>query len=270
PSVPIGYDLVFGPLNYASNAPGYMGVVEIQTYDVDTCAAVCNKADADSNGGICKAINIWQPVINGTPAAYTNCALYYLPIDASTATNSGDATNRIAVTRSEGYARQNLLPSTGFEGFNCTFPNQNSPPCYTDSFGGWVGTSSVGGVSDATIVNSQSQNFAHFGHSAAQLGSQFTDQQRGTLTASAALKTDPGVDYILEFFIRAPHTPQQGHADIVPQMDILWNGKAVANISGIFVAFTRQALIVTAVGLDHLAFTGGFFPSPILLDDISL
>ncbi|KAJ7586750.1 hypothetical protein C8J56DRAFT_945498 [Mycena floridula] len=269
--VPVGYDFVFGPLDDANNAPGFMGFVFIDTYDTIACANICNNADPDTNGGACKAFNIWQGAINGTPAAQVTCALYFLPIDASTATNPGDTENDLTVTLSRGYVRQDLLPDGGFEGFNCTFPTPSgSFSCFTESFGGWLGTSPPEGSLDATIENADSQLFAHIGHSAAQLGSQATDQFPGTLSVVDPLATEPGVDYILEFFIRAEHTPQQGFEDLTPSMNITWNGDVVGTVSGIFVAFTRQALTVTAQGQDTLSLTGGFWPSFIVLDDIVL
>jgi len=268
---PVGYDFSFGPIDFANNAPGYMGFDFIDTYDTTACANVCNSADPDANGGICKAFNIWQGVVNGTPAAQVTCAMYFIPIDASTATNPGDVGNNLTVTSSMGFVRQDLLPDGTFEGFNCTFPTASgSFSCYTESYDGWLGTSPPEGLLDATIENAASPFFAHMGFSAAQLGSQATDQFPGTLSVVDPLATEPGVDYVLEFFIRAQDAPQPGFADLTPSMNITWNGDVVGTVSGIFANYTREQFTLTAVGNDTFSVTGGFWPSFILLDDIYL
>jgi hypothetical protein len=90
PSVPEGFELVYGPTDGANNAPGvserflfiitrdyltsflkYMGFILLSQYDPTACAQACNERDADPIGGQCEYFNIWRAEINGEPESYT-------------------------------------------------------------------------------------------------------------------------------------------------------------------------------------------------------
>lgn len=58
---PAGYSNTFTNLNASNNAMGYMGFTTLQTYDVQTCAAQCNKI----NG--CMSVNICEHPQKGKP-----------------------------------------------------------------------------------------------------------------------------------------------------------------------------------------------------------
>jgi len=51
-----------------------MGLVGLETYDVQTCADYCTTRAPDEIGGPCVYINIWRALINGEPGA-TTCSL---------------------------------------------------------------------------------------------------------------------------------------------------------------------------------------------------
>ncbi|EEB99797.1 hypothetical protein MPER_00430, partial [Moniliophthora perniciosa FA553] len=90
PDIPEGYEHVFGPLDGANNAPGFMGFAFLDRYDVQACAELCNKRGFDSNGGACKFFNLWRAVYSDKPHTYT-CSMYYEVTDASTASNHGQS-----------------------------------------------------------------------------------------------------------------------------------------------------------------------------------
>ncbi|KAG5642425.1 hypothetical protein DXG03_002799 [Asterophora parasitica] len=79
PDTPDGYELVFGPVYGANNAPGYMGYVFLDKYDVNACATACNNRDPDPQGGPCQYFNIWRALVGGVPTTYT-CSLVCLRI----------------------------------------------------------------------------------------------------------------------------------------------------------------------------------------------
>ncbi|PWN19203.1 hypothetical protein BCV69DRAFT_303601 [Microstroma glucosiphilum] len=107
PTTPSGYTFTFGPLDAATSASlavGYMGYDFITQYDPNQCAKLCDARKADPVGGKCKFFNIWRGVVSGKPTTYT-CSYFYQATDASTATNTGDAVNKVTVTFSRGYTR---------------------------------------------------------------------------------------------------------------------------------------------------------------------
>ncbi|TFK67836.1 hypothetical protein BDN72DRAFT_858869 [Pluteus cervinus] len=255
PSVPAGYQLVFGPTNGANQAPGYMGFSFLDKYDVQACANLCNTRGADSVGGVCQYFNIWRALVNGNPTTYT-CSFYYLPTDASTATNTGQG--NLQVTYSRGYQRISTLLDGGFEdcGISC-----ESDPTSDDH---WVATSA--GSNDAVIA--YRDGFGRTGHSLGVLGSIFgEDALSGTITTNPPIPTIAGIDYVLQFF----------HQSIFMQNDetnavltVFWNGVQVLSIHPGAQAWTPYQVAVTAVGSDVLSFTGGSWPAYDFLDDISL
>ena len=48
-----------------------MGFAFLDRYDVDACAAECNKRGGDGWGGACQYFNIWRAVVNGNPTTYS-------------------------------------------------------------------------------------------------------------------------------------------------------------------------------------------------------
>ncbi|KAJ7696584.1 hypothetical protein B0H17DRAFT_929566, partial [Mycena rosella] len=85
---PEGYELVFGPISAANDAPGYMGFALLDKYDPSVCAKLCNQREPDAVGGACKFFNIWRGLVKQARTTYT-CAMYSVPTNASTAVNAG-------------------------------------------------------------------------------------------------------------------------------------------------------------------------------------
>jgi hypothetical protein len=259
PADPEGYELVFGPTNGANNAPGYMGFAFLDKYDVDACAQQCNTRGADSNGGACQYFNIWRAVVNGNPTTYT-CSMYFLVADESTAVNTGQGD--LQVTFSRGYKRKNFLIDGGFEGFqNC------DDFCFAASYANWVGTSSPGGVFDATFFFFET--FAHSGHGSALLGSaDGSDKLSGTITPAKPLDTVAGKTYEISFFQQSSFA---GSALEAPAFfTVLWNGQVVQTVNVGFTDWKFFSFQVTAKGNDIFAITGGAAPAWSFFDDINI
>ncbi|TFK64471.1 hypothetical protein BDN72DRAFT_774517 [Pluteus cervinus] len=253
PPVPDGYEFVFGPTNGANNAAGYMGFAFLDKYDVQACANQCNTRGPDANGGACQYFNIWRAVVNGNPTTYT-CAMYYLPTDASTATNTGQGD--LQVTYSRGYKRISYLPDGGFEGYvDCDFF------CYTTSYANWAGTPG----DDATIFFYTF--YARTGHGSGLLGSAAGfDTTPGTLAPTHPLNTVAGKDYWITFFQDSTYSgPGFEAASFV---EVKWNGATVLSLHPGYQAWTYYQVKVTAAGNDQLAFFGGDPPAWTFLDDI--
>ncbi|TFK67817.1 hypothetical protein BDN72DRAFT_770244, partial [Pluteus cervinus] len=256
PSVPDGYTFVFGPTNGANNAPGYMGFAFLDKYDVQACANLCNARGADPTSGVCQYFNIWRAVVNGDPTTYT-CSMYYIPSDASTATNNGQG--NLQVTYSRGYQRITYVPDGGFEGFGaCT------PACTTESDANWIGSSP--GYEDALIFHVP--RYARSGSSVALLGSASDiDALPGTYTTANPLATVAGEDYWVQFF---QWSAWPGSSEVDAFIDVYWNGVKVLSIHPGLQNWTPYQVQVTAAGNDVLSFTGGSAPSWDFLDDVSL
>ncbi|KAF8625148.1 hypothetical protein AX17_006926 [Amanita inopinata Kibby_2008] len=257
PPTPRGYQFVFGPINAANIAPGFMGFSFLNRYDVDACARLCNARAPDPVGGACKFFNIWRAVVNNIPTTYT-CAMYYLPTDQSTATNRGQG--NLQVTFSRGYRRISYVPDGGFEGYNpCpTF-------CFATSYANWIGTSPRGGVLDATIF--KFVPYAHSGHSVGILGSaNGHDNLPGTLAPRNPLGTSRGRRYAITFFHESSFSGPVLEANAF--VDIMWNGRAIATIRPGFQRWTYYTFPVVAIGNDRLAFHGGKAPSWDFIDDV--
>ncbi|KAK7025236.1 fruit-body specific protein a, partial [Favolaschia claudopus] len=260
-TVPSGYELVFGPISAANNAPGYMGFAFLNKYDVSACAKLCDTRGTDSAGGVCQYFNIWRAIIQNKPRTYT-CAMYYLPTDNSTATNTGQGP--LSVTRSRGYRRISYVVDGGFEDYTCP---DNGDFCFTESGAGWVGTSS-NGTDDATIFHYAP--YARTGAGVGLLGSAFgSDPYAGLLTASISRKLVAGRSYLLQFFHSSTYSGEQLEANAF--VVVLWNGRIVGSIGGYspwrYFTFTVQA---QGGGNDTLAFAGGTAPAYDFLDDVSL
>ncbi|KAJ7237235.1 hypothetical protein C8J57DRAFT_127460 [Mycena rebaudengoi] len=256
PTVPDGYDLVFGPTGGANNAPGYMGFAFLDKYDVDACAQLCNARGADPNGGGCAYFNIWRAVVSGIPTTYT-CSMYYLVANESTAVNFGQGD--LVVTYSRGYARKSVLPDGGFESFD---GNDCDGFCFTESNANWIGSSPAGGH-DATIFFDDAP-FPHSGHSAALFGAIFDDNtQSGTLKPAKPLDTKAGVTYDIQCFMGGTFSQT---LESPAKVDIMWNGVRVGGVSGT-APWTFVHATVVAQGNDLLSFVGGQAPWWIYLDD---
>jgi len=259
PATPDGYELVFGPLNGANNAPGYMGFAFLDRYDVDACAEQCNERGADSVGGACQFFNIWRAVVNGNPTTYT-CSMYFIPADASTAVNTGQGD--LEVTFSRGYARKNFIVDGGFEDFN-----ECDDFCFDTQDANWIGTSPAGGTLDATIFFFQP--FAHSGNAVALLGSATgVDSLSGTLTYARPLATEPGKSYQISFFQASSFSPPAEEAPVT--IDVVWNGVTVTTFKPGFSNFEFLSVNVVAKGSDTLAFHGGEAPAWSFIDDVTV
>ncbi|TFK66971.1 hypothetical protein BDN72DRAFT_822908 [Pluteus cervinus] len=255
PPTPDGYEFVFGPTGGANNAGGYMGSADLDSYDVAACAAQCNTRGADATGGACQYFNIWRAVTNGNPTGYT-CSMYYIPTDASTATNYGQGD--LLVTLSRGYQRISYLPDGGFEDYN---PGGFDFAASDDN---WIGTSPPGGTLDATIFNFQP--YAHTGNSVALLGSAIgADALPGTLTPAAPLNLEAGKAYWVTFFQNSDFS---GGLETDAYIEVHWNGAIVLTINPGDENWTYYQVQVTAAGNDQLAFVGGPAPGWSFLDDI--
>ncbi|TFK73176.1 hypothetical protein BDN72DRAFT_855015 [Pluteus cervinus] len=192
-------------------------------------------------------------LVSGNPTTYT-CAMYYVPADALTATNTGQG--NLQVTYSRGYRRITYLPDGSFE--SCV----DCDSCWTLVNPNCLPTSPPGGDFDAELFYRPA--WAHTGHSFAILGSGFgSDAFAGTLTPKAPLNTVAGKQYLITFFQQSMGLDSQ---DAVAEAQ--WNGATVLTINPGFQAYTYYEIKVTAAGNDALAFHGGSFPAYDFLDDI--
>jgi len=262
PATPPGYEKIFGPLDGANNAPGYMGFAFLDQYDVDACAALCNTRGADPVGGACQFFNIWRALVDGIPTTYT-CSMYYLVADASTAVNFGQGD--LLVTDSRGYARSNSIVDGGFEGFTC---GAGEDFCFAASYANWEGTSPDGGNLDASIFDYVP--YARTGHSVALLGSAFgEDSLLGTLAPASPIATEAGVSYTLQFFLSTSYSGQDSEGDA--SVEIVWNGNTVDTIEPGFQAqWVPHQYTVVAQGNDVLQFVGSPAPAYAFIDDVAL
>ncbi|KAJ7597742.1 hypothetical protein C8J56DRAFT_327407 [Mycena floridula] len=263
PTTPDGYELVFGPLDGANNAPGYMGFAFLDRYDVDACAQLCNTRGADGSGGVCQFVNIWRAVVNGNPTTYT-CSFYYVPADASTAVNFGQGD--LKVTLSRGYRRKTAIIDGGFELDGLTGCS-DTVPCFVESDANWIGKSVNGGHWDALLFDFPP--FAHSGHSAATLGSgDGADDISGSFTPAKPLVTEAGKDYILQFFHNSNFNTEDEEQN--SKLDVVWNGAIVKSLRVGFSPWAVYQVQVTAIGNDKLEFIGGSFPAYDFVDDVDL
>lgn len=261
PPDPEGYEPVFGPTNGANNAPGYMGFVFIDKYDVNACALLCNTRGSDRIGGVCQYFNIWRAVVNGVPTTYT-CTFYYIVTDESTAVNYGQGD--LKVTFSRGYRRKSLIIDGGFEGYKC---GGSSTFCFTASYANWIGTSPHGGYLDASFFHYAP--YARTGSSVALLGSASGwDALAGILAPAKPLKTVAGRSYVITFFHSSSFSTRDAEKNAF--VDVLWNDAIVQTIRPGYQPFTFYEFKVTARGNDMLAFHGGKAPAWSFIDDVSV
>ncbi|TFK20799.1 hypothetical protein FA15DRAFT_759121 [Coprinopsis marcescibilis] len=267
PEVPEGYEYVFGPIDAANNANGYMGYTFLETYDVDVCATECNQRGADPVGGICKYFNIWRAVVDGIPTTYT-CAMYFEATDASTAVNAGQG--NLKVTYSRGYRRilapvepVDVIVDGSFEEYQCP---GNGDFCFSESTTHWVGTSPPGGSQDATFFHFQS--YAHTGTGVMLLGSATgADSLSGTIRPREPLATVAGRSYRITFWHSSAFSGPPLAAGA--RADVLWNGAVVHEIRG-YQEWEEHTVDVVANGSDLLSFHGGASPAWSFIDDISV
>ncbi|KAJ7759227.1 hypothetical protein B0H16DRAFT_1819759 [Mycena metata] len=264
PTVPEGYELVFGPISAANNAPGYMGYAFLSKYNPSACAKLCNERGPDASGGACKYFNIWRALVFGLPTTYV-CAMYSIPTDVSTALNAGQGP--LAVTRSRGYARISYIADGGFEAYSCP---DGADFCFAETAPGWNGTSAPGGYFDATIFHYSS--YAHTGAGVALLGCAFgSDGQMGTLTATGPLRgLKPGRSYAVQFFYASTYSG----ADLEKNafVEVWWNGALAGSVPVGFSPWAYFAVSVVAVGggNDVLQLKGGGAPAYSFIDDVYL
>ncbi|TFK67813.1 hypothetical protein BDN72DRAFT_858855 [Pluteus cervinus] len=236
PDVPNGYQLVFGPTDGANNAPGGL----VRTFATLVVPIPVGEFASTSTYGVLSS-------------------MYYIPTDASTATNTGQGD--LSVTYSRGYQRISILPDGGFEDYlEC------DDFCYASSDANWVGTIPSGGSEDAEIF--YDTDYARTGHGSLCLGSSSgADALPGTMTTANPLDTVAGSDYWIQFFQESAFRSNPEDAAFV---NVFWNGVQVLAITPGYQTWTPYQVSVTAVGSDVLSFTGGSFPSYDFLDDISL
>ncbi|KAG7089635.1 hypothetical protein E1B28_011298 [Marasmius oreades] len=258
---PEGYEYVFGPLRRANNALHYMGFVFLDSYDPKACAQECNKRGFDSVGGACKYFNIWRAVniVTRQAQSYT-CAMYYIPTDASTATNAGQG--NITVDLSRGYRRSSLLSDGGFDSFQC--PNGEAF-CFTDKTSTWTGTSPFGGHFDASIFHFA--YYAYYGTGVGLLGSaDGMDKLPGTLSPSHPLQTKAGGTYAIQFFLSSVFSGPVLEKEAF--VSVVWNGNVVKTFNTGYASWAYYEVIVTAAGDDRLSFVGGKAPAFTFIDEV--
>ncbi|CAK5283109.1 unnamed protein product [Mycena citricolor] len=262
PSVPAGYELVFGPISAANNAPAYMGFAFLDRYDPSACAQMCNQRQADDKGGACKFFNIWRAMVNDTPKTYT-CSMYYEPTNASTATNTGQGD--LKVTLSRGYRRISHISDGTFESYTCS---DGGVFCFTEQAAGWKGLSTTGGSLDATIFHYAP--YAHMGTGCALLGCAFgTDNHTGMLVPTSsfsALTKDK--TYEVQLFSSSMYSGMELEANSLLQ--VIWNGVMVGNVTAGYSDWKYHAFSVTALGggQDKLVLQGGSAPAYVFIDDV--
>ena len=256
----------------------YMGFAFLDRYDVDACAAECNKRGGDGWGGACQYFNIWRAVVNGNPTTYscsmvslfpstnrriwTNFQQYYIPSDNSTATNYGQG--NLQVTFARGYQRKNLIQDGDFESYDTC---NDDGTCFTESSSGWTGTSPDGGRLDATIFNYQP--YAHSGSAVGVLGAAYGDDSlSGTLQPVQPLNTVAGKQYQINFFHAAAFSGPSLESNAL--VNVMWNGQVVLTTTPGFQDWKLYQVSVTAQGQDTLAFTGGAAPAWSFIDDVAV
>ncbi|KAJ7623169.1 hypothetical protein FB45DRAFT_704448, partial [Roridomyces roridus] len=259
---PDGYDLIFGPISAANEAPGYMGFEFLDEYNPCACATFCNERAPDAEGGACKFFNIWRAEVNGTAKTYT-CSMYTLPTNASTATNKGQG--NLTVSLSRGYARKTYITDGEFEQYTC--PTGQDPSfCFADQAPGWNGTSPVGGFKDATIFHFE--EYAHEGSGVGLLGCAFgTDAMPGTLRPTL-LGLQRGRNYSVQFFHSSTYSGEDLEGPSF--VEVLWNGAVAGSVRVGYSPWTYFSFTVKAFGQgkDVLAFKGGMAPAYDFIDDV--
>ncbi|KAF9256611.1 hypothetical protein L218DRAFT_936497 [Marasmius fiardii PR-910] len=266
PDVPDGYEAVFGPLDGANNAPGYMGFAFLDRYDVQACADLCNTRGYDGQGGACAYFNIWKAVITDKPRTYT-CSMYYLPADASTAVNYGQGD--LKVTESRGYRRKNLVIDGNFEQYQCgdTSGVPENDFCYTTTTPNWIGVSPPGGILDATVFHYKP--YAHSGNGVVILGSASgADALSGTLKPAQPLNTVAGKTYKIQWFASSTYSGRDLEKDAF--LTVNWNGQAVQTFNLGYSTWSYYEVSVVAQGNDEVSFTGGKLTAYTFIDDIAV
>lgn len=295
PETPEGYELVFGPINGANNAPGVRllnvkpPIMEADhNYSTWALPSLIAMTSMPVHSSVIPAVLIaraghvntstsgarWsmarpQPThaawcapssIHKTKLTICGVNQYFIPADASTAVNTGQGS--LQVTFSRGYRRTNLVIDGGFEAFN-----ECEDFCFDTSDANWVGTSPAGGVDDATIFFFQP--FAHSGNAVALLGAaNGGDALAGTLTPRKPLKTLSGRQYSIGFFQASSFAPPVQEAPAF--VDVRWNGATVQTIHPGFSNYAFFQVTVTAKGNDVLSFHGGAAPAWSFIDDITV
>ncbi|KAF8641400.1 hypothetical protein AX16_010019 [Volvariella volvacea WC 439] len=258
--IPEGYELIFGPINSANDASGYMGFALLDKYDVKACAEICNARAPHPFRGACKFFNIWRALKDGVPVSYT-CALYAGSTDESTATYPGN--NTISVSSSRGYRRITYVLDGGFEDYNPTCPHF----CYSTSYSNWIGTSPQGGHEDASIF--YFRTYAYVGHGVGLLGDAGgSDQLPGTLTYAHPIHTKPGRRYTIGFFHDSTYSGRNYERDAF--VEVWWNREVVGRIQEGYSPWKYWEFEVVAAGEDELAFHGGKAPAWSFVDEVNV
>ncbi|KAF9267687.1 hypothetical protein L218DRAFT_1073794 [Marasmius fiardii PR-910] len=258
---PEGYEYVFGPLKGANSAPHYMGFVLLEKYDPSACAQECNKRSINRVGGACKYFNIWMAfnIVTNHTQSYT-CAMYYIPANASTATNTGQGD--IMVQQSRGYKRTTLVPDGDFENYRCS---DGGAFCFTEKTPTWNGTSPANGNFDATIFHYG--DYAYHGTGVGLLGSAYgLDSLPGTLSPVNSLRTKAGRTYSIQFFLSSTFSGPQRERDAY--VSVVWNGRVVKTFYTGYAPWHYYEVIVVAGGGDQLSFVGGKAPAWTFIDEV--
>ncbi|GAB7362454.1 hypothetical protein MBLNU230_g2776t1 [Neophaeotheca triangularis] len=102
---PQGYRESFRDLQASVESIGYMGLRTLTAYDPNLCAVHCKSGEG------CVAFTIFHEdnTCSNPPSQQTKCTLYGFPVSASSATNKGQGSIKIA--GSNGYTRDPISPS---------------------------------------------------------------------------------------------------------------------------------------------------------------
>ncbi|KAJ7594556.1 hypothetical protein C8J56DRAFT_1023157 [Mycena floridula] len=246
-------------------ADGYMGCAALNGYNVEQCLRLCETRGADHRGGQCQYVNIWQGKLNGKLQPNATCAMYWIPLDNSTATNYGQhiVEGDLVVTSSAGYARKTFVKDGGFESYTCV---KGGDFCYSESSVYWKGTSPPRGHWDALIFNAP--DYAHTGHSVGTLGSgDGADSLSGTFTPKSRISTTKNAAYCLQFWHSSDFN---GELEDYSILQIGWNSQVIDTIRPGDSPWKVYSYTVIGTGSDLPFFTGGRYPAYSFIDDISL
>lgn len=134
--VPTNYTQTFSNLNGSTQQYYYLGYTTLQNYDTNQCAAACGKTK------LCQAFNILferdpaQSPSSGCPdpasQSVIKCVFYGGPIEAGSATNTGQWQNKfqVVIAGSNGYVNNNYFlnsPPPGYSIANLPGYTLNAP-----------------------------------------------------------------------------------------------------------------------------------------------
>ncbi|KAL0063680.1 hypothetical protein AAF712_009372 [Marasmius tenuissimus] len=185
---------------------------------------------------------------------------YYIPTNASTATNTGQSD--ISVTLSRGYRRTNLITDGDFEKYQCA---GGAAFCFTNMTSDWVGTSPRGGNYDASIFHYE--YYAYHSTGVGLLGSAYgSDSLSGTLTYAHPIRTKKGEEYKIQFFLQSTYSGKQREQDAF--VSVVWNGQIIETFYTGYMPWAYYEVTVRGTGNDGLAFVGGKAPAFTFIDEV--